>query len=209
MHFSLTTLLGLAGLAAQASAHGLVQKPAARQPGDATAAACGKTMQQFYKADNTSYPEALLRSNPSGLKDGYDAKKCNLWLCKGYQFADNAARVQKYKTGDVVDFEVWIRIPHRGFANVSVVDTTTNTVIGAPLIAWAENYAAVTKPPADQTKFSVKIPELGAKCVEAGVCALQWYWFGQGQTYESCVDFTVAAPATHEHERAIRGRRWQ
>ncbi len=170
MNFTLTSLFGLAGLIAQASAHGLVKSPVARTPGQATEAACGKIMADFYRADNTSYPEALFRANPNGLKGGYDAKKCNLYLCKGYQFADNAANVQSYKTGQVVDFEVWIRIPHKGYANVSVVDTTTNTVIGTPLVSWTDNYAASANPPANQTKFSVKIPELGNKCTQAGVC---------------------------------------
>ncbi|KAM7199785.1 hypothetical protein V8F20_005655 [Naviculisporaceae sp. PSN 640] len=205
MQFS--TLFSLAGLLAQASAHGLVTKPATRTPGAATAAACGNVMATFYRADNTSYPEALLRANPKGLTDGYDASKCNLWLCKGYQFADNAANVKSYKTGDVVDLEVWIRIPHKGYANVSVVDTTTNKIIGTPLLSWPDNYAASTTPPADQTKFSVTIPELGDKCTTAGVCVIQWYWFGAGQTYESCIDFTVDAP-THSHTGMIRGRSW-
>jgi hypothetical protein len=170
MQFTIASLLTLAGLAAQASAHGLVQKPATRTPGAATEAACGKTMADFYRADNTSYPEALLRANPGGLKNGYDAKKCNLWLCKGYQFADNAANVQSYKAGQVVDLQVWIRIPHKGYANVSVVDTASNSVIGTPLKSWPDNYAASPNPPADQTMFSVTIPELGGKCTEAGAC---------------------------------------
>ncbi len=166
MHFPLSLL----GLAALVSGHGLIQKPATRQPGAATQAACGTTMATFYRADNTSYPEALLRANPRGLTDGYDAAKCNLWLCKGYQFADNKDKVQTYKAGDVVDLEVWIRIAHRGYANVSVVDTGKNEVIGSPLKVWASDYAASTNPPVDQTKFSVKIPELGSRCTEAGVC---------------------------------------
>jgi hypothetical protein len=170
MQFNLASVLGLAGLAVQASAHGLVKSPATRAPGQATEAACGKIMAEFYRADNTSYPEALLRANPGGLKAGYDAKKCNLWLCKGYQFADNAANVQSYKAGQVVDLDVWIRIAHKGYANVSVVDTTSNSVIGTPLISWPDNYAASTNPPANQTKFSIKVPELGGKCTEAGAC---------------------------------------
>ncbi len=170
MHFSLASLLSLTGLVVQASAHGLVTNPVTRPPGQATEAACGKIMAEFYRADNTSYPEALLRANPGGLKAGYDAKKCNLYLCKGYQFADNAANVQSYKAGQVVNLDVWIRIPHKGYANVSVVDTTSNTVIGTPLISWPDNYAATATPPANQTKFSIKIPELGNKCTEAGVC---------------------------------------
>lgn len=170
MQFSLVSLLSLAGLAAQASAHGLVKKPVTREPGQATEAACGKIMADFYKADNTSYPEALLRANPGGLKAPYDPKKCNLWLCKGYQFADNAANVQSYKAGQVLDLEVWIRIAHKGYANVSVVDTASNTVIGTPLISWPDNYAASTSPPANQTKFSITVPELGNKCTTAGAC---------------------------------------
>lgn len=211
MHLGLPSFLGLAGLATQASAHGLVTSPATRTPGPATEAACGKIMAEFYRADNTSYPEALLRANPGGLKAGYDPKKCNLYLCRGYQFADNAANVQSYKAGQVVNLDVWIRIPHKGYANVSVVDTTSNSVIGKPLVSWPDNYAASSNPPANQTKFSIKIPELGNKCTEAGVCAIQWYWFGQGQTYESCIDFTVAAATAgseHTHERKIRGQSW-
>ncbi|GAB1313708.1 Chitin-binding, domain 3 [Madurella fahalii] len=207
MHFSPASLLAVAGLAAQASAHGLVRTPATRQPGTATEAACGRTMVRFYTDDATSYPEALLRANPRGLTDGYDAAKCNLWLCKGYQFGDNEANVQSYKPGDVVDMEVFIRIPHRGHANVSVVDTASNTVIGTPLKAWAENYAASANPPADQTKFSVTVPELEGKCTEPGACVIQWYWFGQGQTYESCIDFTIPA-ATEAPARRMRGRSW-
>lgn len=163
MHFS--TVSSALGLASLVSAHGVVLKPASRKPGDATTEACGRAMVNFYKQDETSYPEAFLRSNPLP-----DRNKCNLFLCKGYQFADNAANVQSYKPGDSVEYEVYIRIPHSGYANVSIVDTTTNKVLGSPLVSWASGYAASSKPPADQTKFSVKIPELGAQCTTAGVC---------------------------------------
>lgn len=166
----LPSLLSLSALATLVTSHGLVTKPATRQPGDATSAACGKTMATFYQIDNTSYPEALLRANPKGLSDGYDAKKCNLWLCRGYQFGDNAKAVQSYKAGDVVDIEVFIRIAHKGYANVSVVDTTTNTVVGSPLVVWKDGYAASTNPPKDQVQFSVKVPEVGGRCATAGVC---------------------------------------
>ncbi|KAK0625832.1 hypothetical protein B0T14DRAFT_561795 [Immersiella caudata] len=203
----LLSFLSLAGLAAS---HGLVTAPATRAPGAATAAACGQTLVTFYRADNTSYPEALLRANPNGLRDGYNAAKCNLWLCKGFQFDDNKDNVKSYKAGDVVDMEVRIRIAHRGHANVSVVDMGTNKVIGAPLKVWASDYAASTSPPVDQVKFSVKVPELAGRCTKAGECVIQWYWFGQGQTYESCIDFTVPAAAAadpgHGHRRAVAGR---
>jgi len=168
-----TTLLSLAALASQAYGHGLVTKPAARTPGDATAAVCGKTMVNFYKNDNTSYPEALLRANPSGLKDGYDPKACDLWKCRGFQFADNKANVFSYKPGDVVDMEVAIRIPHKGYANVSVIDVAANKVIGEPLLKWGDGYADgknFPNLPKDQLQFSVKVPALSGKCVTAGEC---------------------------------------
>lgn len=53
----------------------------------------------FYKADNTSYPEALRRANPQGLNLD---PKCNLFLCKGYEFADNSANVYSYPAGTKV-----------------------------------------------------------------------------------------------------------
>ncbi|KAL1836037.1 hypothetical protein VTJ49DRAFT_5644 [Mycothermus thermophilus] len=195
MRADLILLSGLAGLLSHASAHGLVRAPVTRSPGKATEAVCGKTLVDFYLADPTSYPEALLRANPGGLRAPYDPENCNLWLCKGYQFADNIDNVQTYTAGQVVDFDVWIRIPHRGHANVSIVDTQSNTIIGEPLISWPSDYAATANPPADQTQFSIQIPELGDKCTQAGACVIQWYWFGQGQTYESCIDFTTSAPA--------------
>lgn len=161
-----TALLGL--LAAQVSAHGLVTKPPTREPGAATAAVCGAKMVAFYKADNTSYPEALKREK--GWDTGYNAAKCNLYLCRGFQFDDNKNQVQNYKPGDVVDMEVYIRIPHKGYANVSVIDLGTNTVIGDPLKKWADNYAASLNPPKDQTNFTVTIPNLAGKCTSPGQC---------------------------------------
>ena len=121
------------------------------------------------RQDNTSYPEALKRAN--GLADPkYDAAKCNLYLCKGFQFEDNKAGVQSYTAGQTIDMEVYIRIPHKGYANVSVVDLHTNSVIGAPLKTWADNYAASMNNPKDQTTFSVKLPELAGKCTKPGDC---------------------------------------
>ena len=170
MHSYLSLLAGFAANFMHTYAHGLVQKPATRQPGPATEAVCGKTMVRFYKDDGTSYPEALLRANPGGLSDGYDPSKCNLWLCKGYQFPDNAANVHQYKPGDIIEIEVWIRIPHRGHANVSIVDTATNSIIGEPLLSWPQDYAASGNPPAVQTNFNVTMPELGGSCTEPGAC---------------------------------------
>ena len=67
---------------------------------------------------------------------------------------------------------VYIRIPHEGTANVSIVDTKMNQVVGEPLIyfdRYADNALAVL--PANNTNFAVTIPgDLGGKCTVAGDC---------------------------------------
>ena len=123
----------------------------------------------------------------------YDAAACGIWLCKGFKEADNTANVQSFSAGQVVPMTFDVRAPHTGVANVSVVDTATNTVIGQPLISWdvfASNSAPI---PANETSFSVKIPDLAGKCTTAGECVIQHFWDAASinQTYESCIDFTV------------------
>ncbi|TVY55901.1 hypothetical protein LCER1_G002150, partial [Lachnellula cervina] len=104
--------------------------------------------------------------------------------------------------------EAYIRIPHHGTANVSIVDTQSNTVVGEQLLFWSdyadEGLAAL---PANNTAFEVTIPELGGRCAIAGECVLQWWWYGTAveQTYESCLDFTVAPAASTR----IRSRFWR
>ena len=139
-------------------------------------------MVDFYNADNTSYPEHLFRLNPKEdlVADGYDPALCNMWLCKGFQFEDNADQVLSYSPGDVVDMEVFIRIPHLGYANVSIVDTATNSVVGDMLKVWEDGYAdAADFPdlPEDQTSFSVEIPELDGKCTAPGECVSCFFFF--------------------------------
>ncbi|KAL2201932.1 hypothetical protein CC79DRAFT_1315579 [Sarocladium strictum] len=189
---SVATLLGGPALVA---AHGLITSPETRTPGAATASICSQLMVDHYVADNTSYPEFLLRQHPKEelIADGYQPELCNFWLCKGFQFEDNVSQVKEYVPGDVIDMEAFIRIPHLGYANVSVVDTASNTIVGEPLLEWAEYADGALFPdlPANQTSFSVTVPELDNKCTTAGECVIQWYWLGQGQTYESCIDFTV------------------
>lgn len=138
-------------------------------------------MQKFYLADPTSYPEALMRANPNGLGNGYSPALCNLWLCKGYQFADQpASAVQTYAAGTEVAMEVKVRIPHVGYANVSVVDTGRNVVVGEMLKVWEGGYAASTTLPGDQGRFVVKVPELGGRCVTAGACVSTYFPGGGG-----------------------------
>ena len=175
---------------ATAYGHGFVTSPPARLAGDAMAAACGQQMFGQQTSDNYGNIQGEMQV----MGSGFDASKCNLWLCKGYQFADNTGNVQSFILGETVPITVDIRAPHTGTANVSIVDTATNTVIGQPLISFDE-YASNASPiPDNQKNFGVTIPgDLGGKCTTAGDCVIQWYWDARSidQTYEACIDFTV------------------
>ncbi|KAL1871897.1 hypothetical protein Daus18300_004531 [Diaporthe australafricana] len=172
--------------AAAVSAHGNITSPPARQAGAAMAAVCGQTAVDTINTD----PTIPLEDVTAG------STECNLGLCRGAVFEDNAEQVQQFTPGQVVDMTALIPIPHAGPMNTSIVDTATNTVVGAPLISFDvyadENLAQL---PANNTAFSVTMPaNLSAtKCAVAGECVLQWFWFGTNaqQTYESCVDFVM------------------
>jgi len=155
--------------------HGLIQQPPSRGAGDALAANCGPSVVSKIKADNTSYVEGMPEA---AAKDkAYNPEKCNLWLCKGLQYADNTANVQKWTAGQVVPVKVWVRIPHEGIANVSVVDTKSNAIVGDMLKVWSKGYApgrSEKDVPLDQKEFSVTVPAgLEEKCATAGDCVSQ------------------------------------
>lgn len=187
-----TTILTLTTLATLAHGHGFISKPQARMPGSAMQSSCGEQVYNNQKSDNYGNVQGELQITKG--QDDYNAAECDIWLCKGYKFADNKDNVQTYSAGQTVPMEIDIRAPHTGVANVSVVDTKSHSVIGSPLKSW-EKYASTETGVTDaETKFSVTIPDdLGSKCATAGDCVLQWYWYAQSidQTYESCVDFTV------------------
>ncbi|KAL2823404.1 chitin binding domain-containing protein [Aspergillus cavernicola] len=187
-----TSILALSGLLSLANAHGYITTPSPRLPGSAMSSACGQQVYNNQAADRAGNIQGELQV-ASGQSD-YDAEACGIWLCKGYQFADNTDNVQSYTAGEVVDFVVDIVAPHTGVANVSIVDTASNSVIGSSLIEWTDYASTATGVTEDETNFSITIPEdLGEQCTEAGACVIQWYWFAESidQTYESCVDFTV------------------
>ncbi|KAJ5615227.1 hypothetical protein N7537_000341 [Penicillium hordei] len=192
--------LAFASIISLVNAHGFVTSPEARQPGTAMGAACGQQVQSNQDSDKYGNIQGELQVASS--QNDYKAAECDIWLCKGYKFADNKDNVQSYKAGQKVPFKVDIRAPHTGVANVSVVATSSNKVIGAPLISWDVYASTATGVKPDETDFSVTIPDdLGSQCATAGDCVLQWYWYAESidQTYESCVDFTVggsgSAPA--------------
>ncbi|KAF2438650.1 hypothetical protein P171DRAFT_371587 [Karstenula rhodostoma CBS 690.94] len=177
--------------------HGIITVPPSRAIGPAITTACGQAITSAIKSDNTSYVEQLTKIASSDNK--FDRAACNLYLCKGLQFSDNSANVQTWKAGDVVPVKIWLRIPHEGIANVSIVSTKQNKLVGDFLKIWTKAYApgkSEQDVPLEQRDFSVTVPSgLETTCANAGDCVLQWWWLGTAakQTYESCVDFKIAA----------------
>ncbi|KAF8601532.1 hypothetical protein BDV93DRAFT_558367 [Ceratobasidium sp. AG-I] len=163
----------VAALVGQVAAHGVVTSPPVRQPGTAYRTNCGEQIFNNVNSDNAGNIQALEQNKQAS----FNADSCNLNLCKGLQFADvNTADIQTFTAGQVLPIVADIRAPHTGTANVSIVDTASNTIIGTPLITFAE-YASVSRPlQANQTHFSVTLPDLGSKCATAGACVLQWWW---------------------------------
>jgi hypothetical protein len=70
-----------------------------------------------------------------------------------------------------VPIEAYIRIPHYGPANFSIVDTKSNTIVANNLLYWSD-YAdgRLATLPANNTAFAVTIPDLGDSCTVAGEC---------------------------------------
>lgn len=180
----------LASLLPLVAAHGYLSSPPGRGPGDNYRATCGD--QPFYQQSSD------INSNIQGIQQvvgNGQTEDCNLWLCKGFLLEDNPDLVQTYSLGQTIDIKVNIAAPHTGYANVSVVKTSTNTMIGNPLIEF-QNYASNAGMAANNTAFSVTLPaSLGGDCTTAGDCVLQWFWDAPDidQTYEACADFVVAA----------------
>jgi hypothetical protein len=166
------SLITLAGIATTVSAHGVITSPTPRIAGAASLAACGSAVTDLIVADVTSHIEGLPEA--AATDSDYHADECNLWLCKGLQLdTDASGPVRTYSPGQVVPIEVFLRVLHTGTANVSIVDTASNTIVGSELLYW-DDYADQTLPsvPANNTDFSVTIPsdiEEG-KCTTAGEC---------------------------------------
>jgi hypothetical protein len=160
----------IASLATTVLSHGVITSPPSRIPGNAMVAACGSAVTQLVVSDNTSHIEGMPEA--AATTANFNSTACNLFLCKGLQFADNTANVQTFKPGQVVNMLASIPIPHEGPMNVSVINTVTNKAIGAPLISfvsYADESLAVL--PANNTNFNVTIPTtLGSACATAGSC---------------------------------------
>jgi hypothetical protein len=189
---SYATVLGLAAFASTVAAHGYIKTPQPRMPGPAMEAACGKQAAQTLTSDINGNIQGILQTAPK--QADYDAAKCNIWTCKGMQFDDNKDNVQSWTAGQKVPMTVNIAAPHTGVANISIIDTATNAIIGKPLLSWGVYASTARTAVANESTFDITIPsDLGSKCSTAGACTLQWWWDARevDQTYEACVDFTV------------------
>ncbi|KAK0194070.1 hypothetical protein F5146DRAFT_1101799 [Armillaria mellea] len=151
---------------ASALGHGKLTSPSPRSDtiGSAFSEACGSQLLSVETSDPYGNIQQEMQTST------VNSSICNLWLCKGYQFADNEANVQSYTAGQTISMTAEIRAPHTG-----VIATATNTIIGDALYSW-DDYASNQ-----------------SGCATAGDCVIQWYWYSESvdQTYEDCVDFTV------------------
>lgn len=91
--------------------------------------------------------------------------------------------------------KIELNILHGGPANISIVKTATNTVVGPPLIFFEDYGNRSTIPlPSNNTDFAVTIPLdiAPTDCRVAGECVLQWFWTTiDAQTYVGCSDFIL------------------
>jgi hypothetical protein len=165
-----SSILVGASIASGVLSHGIITSPPVRAPGPAMDAACGASVAALVTADNASHVEGMPEA--AALIQNFNSTACNVFMCKGLQFADNAANVQTFQPGQVVNMLASIPIPHEGPMNVSVIDTQTNTAIGDPLITF-DSYADenLAQLPANNTNFNVTIPTtLRSACSVAGTC---------------------------------------
>ncbi|KAI4844456.1 hypothetical protein E4T44_06179, partial [Aureobasidium sp. EXF-8845] len=182
-----TAALAIAGLATTVQGHGFLLSPKPRMPGDAFEAACGQ--QVYYNQAGDNYGNVQGELQVARTQTDYNAEKCKIWQCKGFKYEDNKDLVQSFTPGQKVPIKFEVRAPHEGTANVSIVDTATNTIIGTPLISWDVYASSASSIPSSQTSFDITIPQdLGSKCSTAGACVLQHFWDARSvdQTYESC-----------------------
>ncbi|KIJ68281.1 hypothetical protein HYDPIDRAFT_81330 [Hydnomerulius pinastri MD-312] len=168
--YKLAALVALAA-AVGTQAHGVISSPPRRQPGTAFEAACGSQIYSIVSSDQYG--------NQQGEEQNINSQttaSCHLYVCKGLQYADNTANVQHYAAGTVVPITIDIRAPHTGVANVSIIDATANKILAGPLYSIPDAYSTSHTIPANQTSFSITIPNLNGQCSTAGKCAIQWWW---------------------------------
>ena len=151
-----------------AAGHGIVTSPVARSAGTAMQSACGQ--QVFNNLNSDEYGNIQSLAQIGANQKDFNASTCDLSLCKGLAFADNTANVQPFTAGQIVPITVDIRAKHTGTANVSVVATLSNTMISDELVYFSVYASTATNLPANQTSFSITMPDVSSQCGTAGDC---------------------------------------
>ena len=185
---SYSAVVALAGFASSVAAHGFISSPTPRMPGKGLSAACGEQVFNQQSSDHYGNVQGAQQNMQGDFPD------CKIWQCKGVPFSD-AGKIFSYTAGEVIPMKVEIRAPHDGVANVSIVSTSTDKIIGKPLISW-DKYALTSTPISahpEWTSFDITMPDVSSECAKAGDCVIQWYWDAPSinQTYESCIDFSM------------------
>ncbi|KAI7784009.1 hypothetical protein LA080_011034 [Diaporthe eres] len=180
------SVISVALFAATVAAHGLIINPPSRKLGPSMTRLCGQTAFDIAKGDVTASLETVAPNITAG---------CPLTLCRGHQFDDNLDKLSVFRPGQIVPMKIELSILHGGPANVSIVKTATNTLIGPPLIIF-DDYGNRDLPalPPNNTDFAVTMPTnlADTDCRVAGDCALQWFWSTiDNQTYVGCSDFIL------------------
>jgi hypothetical protein len=152
MQYTSSILVDTARLATSVSAHGRITSPQARLAGAAMEAACGTQVYNYQASD--SYGNIQGELQVAATQPDYNEAACNIWQCKGFKYEDNTANVQTWTAGQVVDFAFDVRSPHAGTANVSIVNTVTNSIVGETLLYYADFANNAYPTPANQTSFS-------------------------------------------------------
>jgi hypothetical protein len=185
---SYSAAFALAGFVSSVAGHGFISSPTPRQPGAGLKAACGDQVFNQQSSDKFGNVQGALQNLQTPQPD------CRMWQCKGVPFED-AGEIFDYTPGQVIPMKIEIRAPHDGVANVSIVKTSTDTIIGSPLKSF-DKYALTSVPLSanpEWTSFDITMPDVSAECATAGDCVIQWFWDAPSidQTYESCIDFKM------------------
>ncbi|KAN0123016.1 hypothetical protein V8E51_001342 [Hyaloscypha variabilis] len=183
-------ILSLA-FATLAVGHGIITSPTARSAGAAMEAVCGQQVTNNLQSNEYGDIQQLIQIGSS--QQDFDPASCDVSLCKGLQFDDNTANIQNFTAGQVVPIKIDLQAKHTGTANVSIVDTASNTMISKQLIYFPVYASTATDIPKNQTQFNITIPDVSSQCNTAGACVVQWWWDSResNQTYMSCIDFSM------------------
>jgi predicted carbohydrate-binding protein with CBM5 and CBM33 domain len=185
---SYSAAIALAGFVSSVAAHGFISSPTPRQPGAGLKAACGDQVFNQQSSDKFGNVQGALQNLQGSQPD------CRIWQCKGVPFED-AGEIFDYTPGQKIPMKIEIRAPHDGVANVSIVKTSSDTIIGQPLISF-DKYALTSVPLSahpEWTSFDITMPDVSSDCAKAGDCVIQWWWDAPSinQSYESCIDFKM------------------